>query len=124
MSPAHVPSPNADRQIGPSFAQSERRQHQRYPITARSEYVLAGNRALATTLDISSGGVFLKSDQILPVGDQIQVFINWPVLLDQRCPLRLVITGRVLRSNEAGAAPGTIRYDFKIRPKRATRFAA
>ena len=81
--------------------QSERRQRRRYPIFARSEYILAGNRVQATTLDISSGGVFLKTDQLLPVGKRIQVFINWPVLLDQRCPLRLVITGRVLRSDEA-----------------------
>ena len=121
---AHVPSPKADRQAGPSFAQSERRQHRRYPITAQLEYILTGNRAQATTLNISSGGVFLKTDQILPVGDQIRVLINWPVLLDQRCPLRLVITGRILRSDEAGAAVGIVRYDFKIRPKRATQFAA
>ena len=121
---AHVPSPKADRQAGPSFAQSERRQHRRYPITAQLEYILTGNRAQATTLNISSGGVFLKTDQILPVGDQIRVLINWPVLLDQRCPLRLVITGRILRSDEAGAAVGIVRYDFKIHPKRATRFAA
>jgi len=124
MFPAHVPSPKAYRQTGPSFAQSERRQHRRYPITAELEYILTGNRAQATTLNISSGGVFLKTDQILPVGDQIRVLINWPVLLDQRCPLRLVITGRILRSDEAGAAVGIIRYDFKIHPKRATRFAA
>jgi hypothetical protein len=95
--------------------QSERRQRQRYPIFARSEYILAGNRAQATTLNISSGGVFLKTDQLLPVGERIQVFINWPVLLDQRCPLRLLMTGRVLRSDEAGAAVRTLRYDFKIR---------
>ena len=96
--------------------QSERRQHRRYPIIARSEYILAGNRGQGTTVNISSGGVFLKTDRLLPVGKQIQVFINWPVLLDQRCPLRLVMTGRVLRSDEAGAAVGKLRYDFKIRP--------
>ena len=96
--------------------QSERRQRRRYPIFARSECILAGNRVQATTLDISSGGVFLKTDRLLPVGKRIQVFINWPVLLDQRCPLRLVITGRVLRSDEAGDAVGKLRYDFKIRP--------
>jgi hypothetical protein len=116
MSSAQIPSPNADRQTGPGFAQWERRQHQRYSIFAQSEYILAGNRAQATTLNISSGGVFLKTDHLLPVGKRIQVFIDWPVLLDQRCPLRLVMTGRVLRSDEAGAAVENRRYDFKIRP--------
>ena len=96
--------------------QAERRQRRRNPIFARSEYILAGNRGQATTVNISSGGVFLKTDQLLPVGKRIQVFINWPVLLDQRRPLQLVITGRVLRSDEAGAAVRKLRYDFKIRP--------
>ena len=106
------------------FAPYERRQHQRFPITAHSQYILAGNRAQATTLDISSGGVFLKTEKILPVGKQIQVLIDWPALLDERCPLRLVITGKVLRSDQAGTAVGIIRYDFRIRPKSAAPFAA
>lgn len=106
------------------FAPYERRQHQRFPISANSQYILAGNRAQATTLDISSGGVFLKTEKILPVGKQIQVLIDWPALLDERCPLRLVITGKVLRSDPAGTAVGIIRYDFRIRPKSAAPFAA
>ena len=106
------------------FAPYDRRQHQRFPITARCLYILAGNRGQAKTSDISSGGVFLKIDNILPVGKQIQVLIDWPALLDERCPLRLVIAGRVLRSDSSGTAVGIIRYDFRIRPKNATPFAA
>ena len=109
---------------GQRFAPYERRQHQRFPITAQSQYALAGKRAPATTLDISSGGVFFKAEKILPVGKQIQVFIDWPALLDQRCPLRLVITGRVLRSDQTGTAVGIVRYEFRIRPKSAAPFAA
>jgi len=106
------------------FAPYERRQHQRFPITAQSQYILAGSKEQATTTDISSGGVFLKTAKILPVGKQIQVLIDWPALLDQRCPLRLVIIGKVLRSAEGGTAVGIIRYDFRIRPKSAAPFAA
>ena len=106
------------------FAPYERRHHQRFPITAHSQFILAGNKGQATTTDISSGGVFLKTETILPLGKQIQVLIDWPALLDQRCPLRLVIVGRVLRSDAAGAAIGIIRYDFRIRPRSAAPFAA
>ena len=106
------------------FAPYERRQHQRFPITAQAQYILAGVRAKATTLDISSGGVYLKTEKILPVGKQIQVLIDWPALLDQRCPLRLVIIGKVLRSDAAGTAIGIIRYDFRLRPKSVAPFAA
>lgn len=106
------------------FAPYERRQHQRFPITAQAQYIVAGTRGQAITADISSGGVFLKLQENLPIGKRIQVFIDWPALLDQRCPLRLVITGKILRNDDAGAAVGIIRYDFRIRPRRATPFAA
>jgi hypothetical protein len=108
----------------PKFAPYERRQHQRFPITAASRFVVSGGRGQATTTDISSGGVFLKTEQILPIGKQIQVLIDWPALLDQRCPLRLVITGKILRSDQTGTAIGILRYDFRIRPKSAAPFAA
>ena len=74
-------------------------------------------------MDISSGGVFMKTDHPLPVGKQIQLFIDL-ALLDQRCPLRLVVTGKTLRSDDKGTAIGIIRYDFLIRPRRTTPFAA
>jgi PilZ domain-containing protein len=112
------PAPN------PRFVPYERRQTQRYPITAQTQFILTGIRGQAITSDISSGGVFLKTDRVLPVGKQIQLFIDWPALLDQRCPLRLVVTGKTLRSDEKGTAVGIIRYDFRIRPRRATPFAA
>ena len=102
----------------------ERRHHQRFPITAQAQYILAGTRGQGVTTDISSGGVFLKTDRILPVNKQIQLLVDWPALLDQRCPLRLVITGRTLRSDADGTAVGIIRYDFRIRPRRVTPFAA
>ena len=116
MSPA--PSPRFVK------APYERRQHQRFPITAQAQYVLTGIRGQAVTSDISSGGVFIKTNRILPVGKQVQLLIDWPALLDQRCPLRLAIVGKVLRSDQSGTAIGIVRYDFRIRPKRATPFAA
>ena len=44
----------------------ERRQQQRFPIAARSRYILDGVFGYAPTADISSGGVFLPGKQILP----------------------------------------------------------
>ena len=60
-------------------------------------------------------GVFLKTDKVLQVGESSQVLIDWPVALDQRCPLRLLIVGKVLRSNGAGTAVEIMRYEFGIR---------
>jgi hypothetical protein len=38
-------------------------------------------------------------------------------MLDGRCPLRLVIQGRVLRSSERGSAVRILQYEYKLRPK-------
>ena len=102
----------------------ERRQQQRFPISARSRYLLDGSRGSATTVNISSGGVCLKTDKALPVGRKIQVWIDWPALLEQRCPLRLVIVGDVLRSGPAETAVQIKRYSFHLRPKSEPPFAA
>ncbi len=102
----------------------ERRQHQRFPMNAAAHYVFSGIRGEAVTHDISSGGVFLKTPVILPVGKRLQIFIDWPALLDNHCPLRLVVSGRVLRSDTTGTAVGIIRYDYKLRRRGATPFAA
>ena len=101
----------------PRLAQPERRQSFRYPFTAHAQCILAGNRIQAKIQDIGSGGVFLKTDRMLRPCESIQVLIDWPVLLDQRCPLRLVIFGKVLRSDESGSAVKLIHYEFRIRPK-------
>ena len=99
------------------FNVNERRRHQRFPISAPSRYRVNGVRGHAMTVDISSGGVFLKTETILPVGAHIDVWIDWPALLDQRCPLRLVITGAILRSGREGMAVEIKRYSFRLRPK-------
>lgn len=129
MSSVHVPALSDDvartfprRSL--SFPQYERRRHQRFPISAQTEYITPGHRAQATTLDIGRGGVFLKTDRILQVGSLIQVLIDWPMLLDQCRPLRLIIFGNVLRSNAAGTAVGTTRYEFRIRGQNAARLSA
>ena len=130
MSPDSVLSPNARlRRVqglgapGPTRI-SERRQHRRYPFAAESQYILDGRREHAITTDISSGGAFLKTRAPLPVGKWIELLIDWPVLLDQRCPIRLVIYGRVLRNDTRGAAVRIVRYDFRLRSRSADLFVA
>ena len=106
--------------LGPSVQATERRQHRRFPISARSRYLVDGEHGSGTTVNISSGGVFLQTAKALAAGRQIQIWIDWPALLDQRCPLRLVIVGRILRSGREGAAVEIGRYSFHLGPKRKT----
>ena len=131
MTSPHVPSHRGTGVVrsfpdsSSSATRSERRQYRRYPITAQSEYIVKEKRAWTTTQDISTGGVLLKTNQRLPRGLPIQVLIDWPVLLDQRCPLRLVISGIVLRSDARGTVVGIDRHDFHLHPtRRAELFVA
>jgi hypothetical protein len=125
---ASVHAPTIDTPIcgspGLSLLQRDRRQCQRFPIIAQAEYVLDGNRGSATTVDIGTGGVLLKTGKTLRCGQPIEVLINWPVLLEERLPLRLVVFGKVLRSNGAGTAVGIMRYEFRIRARSVARLSA
>jgi hypothetical protein len=39
--------------------------------------------------------------------------MTWPVLLNDNCPMKLMIYGCVVRSNEKGAAVAIERYEFR-----------
>jgi len=57
--------------------------------------VLSGS---ARTLNISSGGVLFEVNQLLPASGPITLILNWPVILDGVCPLKLVIDGHIVRN--------------------------
>lgn len=124
MSLSGVASPNSDavftdlRSFPIAGVVSERRQSRRYPIAVRSEYLVGKQREQATSANISSAGILLKTDKLIPVGQAIEVLIDWPVLLDGRSPLRFVVSGIVLRSDGMGTAVGIKRYEFRMRAHR------
>jgi hypothetical protein len=101
----------------------ERRRHRRYPIKIRVEYSLPDRHGLAVTCDICSGGVYIDTPDLLPVGKRIQLSLDWPAELDGRHALRLIITGKVLRCSQQGAAVSILRYEYRLRPKGITPFA-
>ena len=45
--------------------------------------------------------------------------MNWPVLLNDSCPMKLMIYGCVVRSNERGAAVAIERYEFRTQGSRS-----
>jgi hypothetical protein len=66
-----------------------------------------------TSLDLSSGGISFTSSELLRVGSYLEVSISWPVLLNQSCPLKLVASGRVVRSDVERTALRLDRYEFR-----------
>src|SRR4051794_11678649 len=83
----------------------ERRCKRRYPIELPVQYKIMKNYLVmdtgtGTSLDLSSGGIAFSTDTPLKVGSYLELSISWPVLLNESCPLKLVASGRVVRSNQ------------------------
>lgn len=104
--------------------QRERRTKRRFEIAQELRYkMLYGQRIAETgagkTLNISSGGVWFTAENTLGVGMPIELSMSWPVLLNDSCPMKLMIYGCVVRSNEKGAAVVIERYEFRTQGSRA-----
>jgi len=65
------------------------------------------------TLNISSSGVLFTTEQMLLPGRRLEVFINWPAQLNNKCALRLVARGRIVRFEKGVAALEIQQYEFR-----------
>ena len=101
----------------------ERRTKRRFHIDQEVRYkMLYGQRIAETgvgrTMNISSGGVWFSTENMLTSGMPVELSMNWPVLLNDICPMKLMIYGCVVRSNEKGAAVAIERYEFRTQGSR------
>jgi len=97
---------------------SEQRSHQRYPIELEVEYRLLGKGrsehvGSGKTRNMSSGGVLFEALGSPPAGCAIELMLNWPFLLEGVCPLRLVMRGRIVRSDVYGVAMQSSFHEFR-----------
>jgi hypothetical protein len=69
-------------------------------------------------MNISSGGVWFTTENTLTAGMPVELSMNWPVLLHDSCPMKLMIYGCVIRSSEKGAAVAIERYEFRTQGSR------
>ena len=100
----------------------ERRSKRRFVIEQEVRYkMLYGQRIAETgvgkTLNISSSGVWFTTENMLTSGMPVEISMTWPVLLNETCPMKLMIYGCVVRSNEKGAAVAIERYEFRTQGK-------
>ena len=106
------------------YAGNERRSKKRFQIEQEVKYkMLYGQRIAETgvgrTLNISSAGVWFSTENMLTSGMPVELSMSWPVLLNDSCPMKLMIYGCVVRSNERGAAVAIERYEFRTQGSRA-----
>lgn len=96
---------------------TEHRTHPRYPIKLEAEYrVLKKGRVehgFGRTVNISSGGVFFETKAALPSSGPIELLLSWPFLLEGVCPLKLVMRGRIVRTDGKGVAIKFKHHEFR-----------
>lgn len=96
----------------------ERRRHRRYGITLEVEYKLSrsrvGRSGAGTTVDVSSRGVLFQTNDSLNTGSPVELLLNWPFQLGGICPLKLVMHGRVVRSDSRGVAVRIRDHEFRV----------
>jgi hypothetical protein len=96
----------------------DRRSKRRYPIELPVQYKIMKNYLVLGTgsgnsLDLSSGGIAFTSSAPLKIGSYLELSVSWPVMLNQSCSLKLVASGRVVRSDEYRTAISLDRYEFR-----------
>jgi hypothetical protein len=101
---------------------TERRNKHRFAMQREMRYKTAEDGIVVAagtgqTLNIGSGGVAFVADGAMQTGAFVELSISWPVLLDESCPMRLIVFGRVLRSNGPKAVCSVDKYEFRTQSR-------
>jgi hypothetical protein len=96
----------------------DRRSKRRYPLELPVQFKIMKNylvtgTGIGNSLDLSSGGIAFTTSTPLKIGSYLELSISWPVLLNQSCSLKLVASGRVVRSDQNCTAISLDRHEFR-----------
>lgn len=96
----------------------ERRFRDRLPVHLPLRYSVLGeqpvkNVGTGRVINMSSKGIAFTSDHTFESGAMLQLSIKWPALLENKIRLRLVVEGRVVRSDGRVTAAEIVRYEFR-----------
>lgn len=97
---------------------TERRHSDRFPIEREVRYRVLNKRGGdeqgdGRTVNMSSAGILFTTEQMMLPGRRLEVSINWPAQLNNKCALKLVARGRVVRFEEGRAAMEIQQYEFR-----------
>ena len=98
----------------------DHRKTDRFPIETGVRYKLMEVARVAQTgqgrtVNISSCGILFTTESCLPVGERAELSVDWPVQLNEHCGLKLVATGKIVRSSGDTAVIRIDKYDFRTR---------
>jgi len=97
---------------------AERRGADRFPLERDLRYKILSKRlgheqGSGRTMNMSSSGILFATDGTLLPGKKLEMAISWPAQLDNRCALKLVARGRVVRVGQGCAAVEIHQYEFR-----------
>jgi hypothetical protein len=97
----------------------ERRSCARFPLNLEIQYSVSHGSFRETgsgrIIDIGRSGLRFAASEPQVRGHRLEVAINWPVLLDGRVPLQLIVIGPVVWSSATETAMRIRRHTFKTR---------
>lgn len=96
----------------------DRRADKRYDLHLNLRWKLIRRRRIletgnGVTIDFSSGGVSFETDRPMAPGLNVELSISWPVLLHNVSQLQLVVSGRVVRSQNGRTAIQMTQHEFR-----------
>ena len=102
------------------YFHAERRTNDRFPMENQLRYKLVEAKRITQTGDgktvnMSSSGILFTVAEALPVGQRVELSVDWPAQLNEHCGLKLVALGRIVRSGAEVAAVRIEKYDFRTR---------
>jgi PilZ domain-containing protein len=102
----------------------DRRSRRRYPTDLAVQYKVMKNYLVVgtgngKTLSMSSKGIAFTANETFKVGSHLELSVSWPVLLNGSCGMKLVVEGKVVRSNGESTAIRMDRYEFRTQARPA-----
>jgi hypothetical protein len=109
--------------------EADRRRSDRFAIEREIRYRALNKRGgeeagEGKTVNMSSSGVLFTAGQILRPGRRIELAIRWPAQLNNKCALKLVARGRVVRFENGLAAMEIQQYEFRTQSSPGAALAA
>jgi hypothetical protein len=97
---------------------ADRRHSDRFPIERDVRYRVLSKRTGdesgdGKTVNISSSGVLFTTEHVLLPGRRLELSISWPAQLNNKCALKLVARGRVVRFEDGRTAMEIQQYEFR-----------
>ncbi len=97
---------------------NDRRAADRFPIEREVRFKILSKKTgdeagIGKTVNISSNGILFTTDKLLIPGRRLEISVSWPAQLNDKCSLKLVAQGRVVRFEQGRAAMEIQKHEFR-----------